>query len=84
MKREYPELPPLTIRRSRMVFDLYKIQIGSRWIANYSRRHERHRDKPPIPIEITKEWQDESRTWLTIDEVYATRYDCRTARREAA
>lgn len=33
---------------------------------------------------ITREWQDENRTWLTIDEVYETRWDCMTARLKAA
>lgn len=29
---------------------------------------------------VLREWQDENRTWLTIDEVYATRWDCINAR----
>lgn len=57
----------------------YKLETWYRWcgMATY------------VPVsrigpDVEAKWQDENRTWLTIDEVYATRWDCMAARLEAA
>lgn len=83
------EFPPLMIEREGDDYILVRLERsvscdegrftwGDKWEAVYESEYN-------IPnVEITYEWQDESRTWLTIDEVHETLWDCQIARREAA
>lgn len=50
--------------------------------ARYAISSMRHRTHDPTKLNCEdkwtgeKKWQDESRTWTTVDEVYETRWDC--------
>lgn len=57
----------------------YELAAWDRWSG-----HATYTPVSGFGDDVEAEWQDESRTWQTIDEVYSCRWDCMSARREAA
>ncbi len=58
---------------------LKKFSLDSRWIFGCG-----NRECNGSPVIQCEEWQDIERTFIQVERVYSTRYDCPTGRREAA